>query len=248
MSSAPVIGVTTGRIPTQTPLPYVGANEAYLRAVRRAGGLPLLLPVGNQPDELDALLSRLDGLLFTGGGDIDPAFFNGLSNPKIYDIDRPRDEQEIALIRRAAESGLPFLGICRGTQVFNVALGGTLYTDIADQKPGALKHDWFPGHPREYLAHPVQAQPGSLLSRLLGSQAAQVNSLHHQGIDQLSPSLQATAYAPDGMVEAVELPGHPFALGVQWHPEWLPDDPAMRGLFAGLIQAAKASPQSNKGS
>jgi putative glutamine amidotransferase len=143
----------------------------------------------------------------------------------------------------AVERNLPFLGICRGCQVINVALGGTLFTDIEAQKPDALKHDWFPHHPRDHRPHALQVEPGSLLSGLLGADNPQVNSLHHQGIDLLAPALKASAHAPDSLVEALELPGHPFGLGVQWHPEWLPDDPTMRALFEGLIQSARSSPR-----
>ncbi|HZU87529.1 MAG TPA: gamma-glutamyl-gamma-aminobutyrate hydrolase family protein [Anaerolineaceae bacterium] len=237
MNTAPIIGVTTGRIPTQTPLPFVGANESYLRAIRRAGGIPMLIPVGNQNDDLECILERLDGLLLTGGGDIDPVRFNGAPHPRVYDIDEARDQQEIDLVKQAITADLPFLAICRGVQVLNVALGGTLYTDIEDQKPNALKHDWFPDHPRNHLAHKITVQEDSLLHAILNCKTTKANSLHHQGIDQLAPDLKAVAVAPDGLIEAVETNTR-FGLGVQWHPEWLTEDAKMQALFRALIEMA----------
>lgn len=234
----PIIGITTSRTASKTPLPLHAANEAYIRSVRNAGGLPLLIPVTHAEGDADQLLARLDGLLLSGGGDMDPALFNGEPSPKVYDIDAERDTIELALARRAAEAGVPFLGICRGCQVINVAFGGTLYTDIVDQKEGALKHDYFPDYPREYLAHAVRIDPDSQLAGILGTMQPQVNSLHHQGIRQVAGNLTPTAAAPDGIVEALELTGHPFGLAVQWHPEWLQHLAEMRALFQALVQAA----------
>jgi putative glutamine amidotransferase len=118
-------------------------------------------------------------------------------------------------------------------------LGGTLYTHIGDQFPGALRHDWYPDIPRTYLAHPVRVEEGSRIGEIVGEPLLQVNSLHHQGIKYLSPGLRAVAFAPDGIVEAVELPEHPFGLAVQWHPEWLTDQDSMRRLFSAFVEAAR---------
>ena len=120
----------------------------------------------------------------------------------------------------------------------NVALGGTLYTHIQDQMPGALKHDYYPDLPRNYLAHTVDVKAGSRLADILGEPKPQVNSLHHQGLSQIASPLVTTAFAPDGLVEAVELPEHPYAIGVQWHPEWITDQPAMQRLFRSFVEAA----------
>jgi putative glutamine amidotransferase len=130
-------------------------------------------------------------------------------------------------------------GICRGIQVINVALGGTLYTHIHDQHPNALRHDWYPDIPRDYLAHPVQVAENSSLTKILGKSNVATNSLHHQGIHQPAPRLIPVAWAPDGIIEAVELTGHPFGLGVQWHPENLQAYPEMRALFQALVSAAR---------
>jgi len=139
-----------------------------------------------------------------------------------------------------ALSGQPFLGICRGLQVINVALGGSLYEHLPDQLPGNL-HGENHDKPRNFLAHSVAVMPGSALSYVLGERQARVNSLHHQGVRQVAPGLQVTATAPDGLVEGFELPGHPFAMAVQWHPEELQEDASMRQIFTVFIQACQAA-------
>lgn len=234
--TSPLIGITTTHISLKAPLPASGVSEAYIRAVHAAGGLPLLIPSGLSGDELKAVASRLDGILFTGGGDIDPAYFNGTPHERVYGVIPERDETEVGLVRLAAETGLPFMGICRGIQVINVALGGTLFTHIGEQLPGALKHDF---KDKTHLAHPVQVKPGSRLAEILGTDNLLTNSLHHQGVDQVAERLAPAAWAPDGLVEGVELAGHPFGLAVQWHPEWLQDMPAMRNLFSAFVDAAR---------
>ncbi len=235
----PLIGVTTYRSnSSSSSIATICAPESYLKAVRAAGGTPLLIPVNLSNAELDELLPRLDGVLFPGGGDIDPALFAGRPHAEVYGIDPDRDRIELHLTRRAAEGQKPFFGICRGIQVINVAMGGSLYTHIADQHPDALRHDWYPDVPREYLAHPVQVAADSQLAEVLGQTAVETNSLHHQGVDRVAPGLKAVAWAPDGLVEAVELPGHPFGLGVQWHPENLQAYAEMRALFQKFILAA----------
>lgn len=237
--TTPVIGLTVNRLASSNPTaPYHGLSEAYINAVVRAGGIPLLIPLGLPESDWKELCSHLDGILLTGGSDIDPIRFNGQNHPSVYDIDSERDALEIALVQHAAENHLPFLGICRGVQAINVALGGTLFTHIADQVPGALRHDWYPNIPRDYRAHSVTLEPSSRLASILGETQPQVNSLHHQGLDRIGQGLVAVGHAPDGLIEAVELPGHLFGIGVQWHPEWLQDDPAMRKLFQAFIQAA----------
>ncbi len=235
--SLALIGITCG-MKNQAGRSIVGIPEAYMQAVFKAGGLPVIIPETVCAAELDGLRQRLDGLLLTGGADVDPQRFNGKPNPKVYGIDEQRDEVEINLARLAASTGLPFLGICRGIQVINVALGGTLFTDIADQLPGALKHDYDSSTERAREAHPVQLESGSSLAHILGGDSVRVNSLHHQGIEKIAAGLRPIATAPDQLVEAVELPGHPFGLGVQWHPEAMPDSPQMQALFRAFIEAA----------
>lgn len=235
----PIIGLTLNRLSSSNVLvPYHGLSEAYVKAVSDAGGIPLLIPLGLPKSDWEPLRELLDGILLTGGSDIDPASFNGRPHPGVYDVDTERDALEIALVQRAVETRQPFLGICRGVQAINIALGGTLYTDIADQYPGAQRHDWYPNVPRDYLAHQVTVEPASRLGGILGVAHPEVNSLHHQALERIGEGLMVTAHAPDGMIEAVELPDHPFGIGVQWHPEWLQNDPAMRNLFRAFIRAA----------
>lgn len=240
--AAPLIGVTSNFSPPKGGGPFgtISIGESYIQAVIQAGGLPVILPVGLSQAGMADLLARLDGVLITGGSDLDPARFEGVPHPRVYGIDPLRDELEIQLIRMAARDGKPFLGICRGIQAVNVALGGSLYTDLADQLSGALRHDWYPDIPRNYLAHPVSLQPGSRLAQILGGETVEVNSLHHQGVARLASSLTAVAYSPDRLVEAVELPGHPFGLAVQWHPEWLQEYAPQRQLFQAFVRAAAA--------
>ena len=140
-------------------------------------------------------------------------------------------------MEKAVNNGMPFLGICRGLQLINVGLGGTLYADIADQVPGADKHDYYPDWERDYLAHPVEVDLGTRLADIIGGGKVDVNSLHHQSVDKVAADLVVTAKAPDGVVEAVELPDHPFGLAVQWHPEWLTAHSRMRALFAAFADA-----------
>jgi putative glutamine amidotransferase len=236
--STPLIGVTTWRIQSKSGYPQVSVSQAYVRAMAEAGAFPVLLPSGLSGEVLQAILPRLDGLLYTGGGDIAPSLYGSPDHPKVVGVDLDRDRLELYLLERACGEGLPYFGICRGLQLINVGLGGTLYADILEQRPGALEHDWDEGYPREHLAHPVKVEPGSRLAGILGLTSIQVNSLHHQGIDRLAPGLRAAACAPDGLIEAVEQPGHPFGLAVQWHPENLTVYEEMRALFEAFVEAA----------
>jgi putative glutamine amidotransferase len=234
----PVIGVTCARISMRNGYPSHGAGQAYVAALAAAGGAPVLVPLGLDDETLENMLRRLDGVLFTGGGDVHPARYGSALIPQVNSIDEERDRIELRLLAEVVQSGKPFFGICRGLQLVNIGLGGTIYEDIAAQHPGSLKHDYFaPEWPREHLAHPVQVQPASALANLLQTSEAQVNSLHHQGIRRLAPGLMAAACAPDGVIEAIEVPDHPFGLAVQWHPENLQVLAPMRQLFQAFVQA-----------
>jgi putative glutamine amidotransferase len=236
---APLIGITTARNQNEHGHPTISVMESYVRAVADAGGAPLIVPLGLSDDLLKAIISRLDGLLLTGGGDIEPELFNGEAHSKVSLVDRDRDRVELRIFLEALRWRKPFFGICRGLQVVNVALGGSLLTHIADQHPQALEHCFYPNWPREYIAHTVQITPGSRLEGILKSAQAQVNSQHHQAIKELGAGLQPSAHAEDGLIEAVELAGYPFGLAVQWHPEWLQDQPGMRSLFKAFTEAAR---------
>lgn len=236
----PLIGITTNVTGKEgaSGAEQAVVNEAYIRAVVSAGGLPVLIPAALPVERLNDLLPRLQGVVLSGGGDVDPRHFNGTQHPRVYDVIPERDDLEIGLAKLAARDGVPFLGICRGAQVINVALGGTLYTHISDQLPDALDHEQQEGRAYSYLAHAVDVLPGSRLAAILGAERAEVNSLHHQGIEIAAPGLEVSALAPDGLAEAVELRGHPFGLAVQWHPEWLQDQEPMRALFRAFVAAA----------
>lgn len=233
----PLIGITGGLIRKRSGAPVCQVGQAYIHSIQRACGIPMMIPVGMDVHSIDSLLPRLDGVLFTGGADIDPQRFNAQMHPRVYGVSQARDTLEFTLIEKALSGNKPMLAICRGIQVLNVACGGELYLDILDQKPNALKHDWFPGHPRDKLAHTVNLAPGSLVNEIFGVDEIRVNSLHHQGVSGIGKDLNATAFAPDGLVESLEFNGNTFALGVQWHPESLPDDPGQQHLFRTFIDA-----------
>jgi putative glutamine amidotransferase len=234
----PIIGITTYNQENKYGYPIAALMHRYIEAVSQAGGAPVLVPSGLTGGALQTLVDRLDGILFTGGGDIATAIFHGEDHPKVEGVDPRRDDLELPLAKAAAESGKPFLGICRGFQVVTVALGGTLFTDIADQKPGAIKHAYDSGTERTVLAHTVNVESGSRLGKILGGPVVQVNSLHHQGAKDIPAGLNPVATAPDGLVEGLELPDHPFGIAVQWHPEWLTDRPEARRLFRAFVEAA----------
>jgi len=233
----PLIAITAHR-PIDPDRPNLDALLALIvAAVERAGGAPVLLPAGLGPAAVDEVFKRADGVLLSGGGDLDPACYGLPPHPLAVGIDPARDEAELRLARRAAAEAKPLFGSCRGAQVLNVALGGTLYADTSEH-PGAEPHAYSdPGLPWDLRPHVVQVAEATRLAGLLGAPLLPVNSLHHQACRGLAPGLVAAARAPDGLIEAVELPRHPFALAVQWHPECLPDDPAMRHLFEGFIAA-----------
>lgn len=236
--SSPIIGLTTYNSENKHGYPIVALMHQYIRAVSEAGGVPVLIPSRITGEAVKALFERMDGILLTGGGDIAVERFKGEPHVRVKGVEPDRDTLELALVQAAAESGKPFLGICRGFQVINVALGGTLYTHIQDQLPGAIKHDYDSDSQRQFLAHTIKVEKGSALAGILNEIELNVNSLHHQGAKDLAPALQPDAYAPDGLVEGLELPGHPFGVAVQWHPEWLTDQPVTRRLFEAFIEAA----------
>jgi len=233
----PLIGITTYQSKNVHGHPTVVLMQSYVQAVMQAGGVPVLIPSMIAEDGWDALYSRLNGILFSGGGDIGLEYSPGDPHPRINDVELDRDSVEFKLIQASASDGKPFLGICRGCQVLNVALGGTLYTHIHDQLPDALDHA-YPGNLRTVLVHEVKVEEGTRVAEVMGEPILKVNSLHHQGVKDIAPSLRVAGHAPDGLVEAIELPNHPFGIGVQWHPEWLTDQETTRNLFRKFVEAA----------
>ena len=211
-------------------------NRDYPDALRRAGALPVLLPWETDPERLDAMLERLDGLLLSGGEDIDPTLYGEERLPLCGTPDPERDAMETALCRLALERDMPVLAICRGIQMLNVTLGGTLYQDVASQYGDALRHPVY-DRPREQV-HTVQVLPGTRLSSIIGAERIRVNSRHHQAVKTPGRGLTVCAVAEDGLTEGVEMPGKRFVVAVQWHPESLSDyAPESHALFAAFSDA-----------
>ena len=229
-------------IPEALPHSWV-MNSRYNIAAAEAGAVPVMIPLFDEdPDTLRAVYDRLDGLLLAGGVDMDPFSYGEEPHPRLGKTDHARDVVELQLAKWAIAEGKPVLGLCRGHQVLNVALGGTLWQDIGAQVPGAIKHDYFPtaGYDRDYLAHDVAIAPGSRLHQAFEAPTIPVNSMHHQAVKQLAPALQATAHSPDGLIEALESGNDHFLVGVQWHPEMFEQrDPRTRRLFQAFVEAAR---------
>jgi len=238
----PVIGITAS-IDHRSPAygETYSLTRKYAEGVLQAGGAPLIVPHNLDEDSLRAVLDRLDGIVLSGGGDVDPILFDEDVHPATSEIEPDRDRVELTLAQWIVARDIPCLAICRGIQVLNVALGGSLVQDIPSQVPDALQHSFDrKTTPRDYLAHPVKIDLNSQLARIMQLEVAQTNSWHHQAIKQAADQLRVTAVAPDGVIEAVEVPGRRFAIGVQWHPEWLFEEYSEhRRLFATLIEAAQ---------
>lgn len=210
--------------------------SAYRQAVAASGGQPVLLPITSSTHQFDPLLRQVRGLLLPGGGDVDPARYGQPSKPGLRDVDPRLDEHQLGLAGRAVRQGLPFLAICRGLQVLNVALGGSLIQDLPRELPGCLAHE-SPDGPAD-ARHLVEIEPASGLFRIVGQSRIEINSSHHQAADRIGAGLEISAHSADGVVEALELAGHPFGLAVQWHPERLPGDEAGLALIRALVDAA----------
>ena len=238
--TAPLIGVTTSSELTVKGVPRAFLNASYIRAVERAGGIPVLLTPYHSPAALSALWPRLDGILLTGGGDVEPSRFGEAPHPQTSLISKERDALELELVtRRAIDDAVPLLAICRGLQVLNVAVGGTLHQHVPDEFGTTITHSQE--GPRHARTHEVSVERGSLLARVAGADQLRVNSFHHQAINTLGEGLRPVAWADDKVVEAAELPdAKAFVLAVQWHPEELvEEDAAALRLFEALVGAAQ---------
>jgi putative glutamine amidotransferase len=228
----------TATTETIRTVPRTRANVSYSDAARAAGLRPYILPVFDAQDA-DAMLEGMAGLILTGGEDVDPAHFGAQSHPALGEVHAKRDAFELALVRAAHARRLPTLAICRGIQVANVALGGTLVQDLPSEWPSALPHE---SDKRDQRVHTVRVTAGSRLARALGGTAATINSLHHQSVGRVAEGLVAVAHAPDGVVEGVEWAGDDWWMtGVQWHPEELTETPEPwdRALFAAFATAVR---------
>ncbi len=236
-SNPPVVGISSyGRDEKRR----FRLSVDYVDAVRRAGGMPLILPQG-EPD-LDGLFAMLDAVVLSGGGDVDPACYAGDGHPEVFNVDAERDAFELALVRRIVRTGRPALCICRGAQVLNVALGGTLLPHLPDAVGESIVHQLpDPEDPGETIPtpHAVQIEPGSSLAAILERETSTPASWHHQAVDRVAPGLRVAARAADGTIEAVEMNEHPWLVGVQWHPEiTAAEDDAQQRLFDALVAAA----------
>lgn len=231
--ASPLIGLTTyGRSADNR---YALPAE-YVDSVRRAGGIPVLLAPGESNWEV--LLDRLAGFVLTGGGDIDPSAYGGARHTTNYGIDNERDAQELAIARCLIDHAVPTLGICRGAQILNVVEGGSLIEHIPEEVGESVLHRALP---REATPHAIRIRPESRLMQVLARDEFEAMSWHHQAPRRIAPSLQVAASAPDGIVEAIEMAGHPWLIGVQWHPELTAaSDPLQQRLFDALVAAARA--------
>ncbi len=214
-------------------------NQTYIRTLENLGALPVMIPLQMSEATLRGIFERLDGLFLPGGEDIDPSQYGAERHPQLGATDQERDRTELLMTQWALEAGMPVLGVCRGVQVINVVCGGTLYQDLHSQRPDLEKHDYFPPTFERYrVTHQVAVEADSRLAQALGA-VHEVNSMHHQGIDQLGGGLRVVARADDGLPEALEMPLLPFVVGVQWHPEELAKtDQHSSTLFYDFIAAA----------
>jgi putative glutamine amidotransferase len=239
--SRPVIGISGRTEQSACPpnLPLFAISRTYVRAVQMGGGAPVVIPPYLEEAELRAIFEHIDGMVLSGGGDIMPAFFGEEDSGLLWFVDERQDQAELALARWALAESLPLLAICRGIQVLNVATGGTLIQDISTQARDALTHSTVAGRPMNVIGHTVDVAAGTQLAALVGAGELDVNSAHHQAVKAVGEGLIVTARAPDGIIESLEAPDHPFCLGVQWHPEAMAEGhPEMRRLFEGLTEAA----------
>jgi putative glutamine amidotransferase len=234
--TAPVIGITAHESMVDDGVGLATRHHVvqvtYVKAVRKAGGIPVLLPMGD-PADAAALVAQVDAVLVTGGADVNPDRYDAPDeHPETKPADPARDDFEIALITAAVRENVPLLCVCRGIQVLNVALGGTLQQHYEG-------HFDLPRYNED--AHEVRVDGGTTLAKALGTTQLGVNSLHHQALDALAPSLRPVAYSDDGLVEGVEVEGCAFALGVQWHPEMLRHRTEHLGLFEALVAAGASN-------
>lgn len=238
MSHFPLIGLPTLAIPPGPKPPRFGINQSYVRALTAAGCAPVLIPILDDEDRLRAIYDRLHGIVFPGGADVAPQEYGEAPIDNLNIIEAPRDRTELTLARWAFADDLPTLGICRGQQLLNVALGGTLYQDLRYQGVTTVEHSDADGRARNALLHRVRLDPGSRLAQLIDETSIEVNSLHHQAVKSVAPRLKVTGTSDDGVIESLESDDRRFLIAVQWHPEEIDDLPWVQRLFAGFANAA----------
>ncbi|HIE26020.1 TPA: gamma-glutamyl-gamma-aminobutyrate hydrolase family protein [Candidatus Poribacteria bacterium] len=239
----PIIGVTCGSDVSASNTGgrvyrknTVGSD--YISAIEHAGGAPVVLPIVEDEECISGFIDIIDGLLLSGGGDIDPSFFNEEPISALGSIDPNRDSVEMLLSKAALEQDLPVLAICRGIQVLNVAAGGTLYQDISQHSKETLKHRQ--SAPGWHASHTIQMEPGSLISEIFGKRTGRVNSFHHQAVRDAADGFYVSARSNDGIIEAIESREYRFMLGVQFHPEMMfQHHPEAANIFAAFVKACQ---------
>lgn len=242
MGSRPIIGIATMSDHDAAGLhaPRFSLNQSYNKAIMAAGGVPLMIPHVEDAESLRELYEMLDGLMLPGGVDIHPRYYDEEPHPKLDPTDDGLDWIEATLLRWALADDMPVFGICRGEQVLNVVMGGTLWQDLPSEYATVFDHrESFKRKIRDYLAHDVRIDPDSRLAEIAGATRVWVNTSHHQAIKRVAPGLRATAWSPDDLVEGVESPDHFFVVAVQWHPEEMvkKHEWALR-LFRAFVDAA----------
>jgi putative glutamine amidotransferase len=238
LSAHPLVGLPTLAIPPGPKPPRFGINQSYVRALVAAGCAPVLIPLLDDDERLRAIYQRLDGIVFPGGADIAPQEYGEEPIGNLNVVEAARDRTELTLARWAVADDLPTLGICRGQQVLNVALGGSLYQDLRHQGVTSVDHSDADGRARTALMHRVRLEPDSRLAQLIDETNIEVNSLHHQAVKAVAPQLKVTGTSEDGVIEALESDDRRFLIAVQWHPEEIDDLPWVRRLFASFAHAA----------
>jgi putative glutamine amidotransferase len=233
----PIIGITSGTNSTDLNENSIGLS--YINAIESAGGIPIVFPLAKKETLFDAYLDIIDGLLLSGGVDLDPSLYGEESKPEMGRIDVERDRIEIFLTKKALKANIPILGICRGIQTLNVAAGGTLYQDIPTEHSNTLKHRQ--NAPGSYGTQTINAQEGSRLLEILDQPTLRVNSFHHQAVKKIAPDFMISAVASDGIIEGIESGHHNFVIGVQFHPELMwQDNPPITALFVAFVNAARS--------
>jgi len=241
LSRPPLIGLPTLAIPPGPKPPRYGINQSYVRALVVAGCAPVLIPLLDDDERLRAIYERLDGIVFPGGADVAPGEYHEEPIADLNVVEAPRDRTELTLARWAFADDLPTLGICRGQQVLNVALGGSLWQDLRYQGVTDVEHSDADGRVRSALIHRVRLDPDSRLAQLIDEIDIEVNSLHHQAVKTVAPQLRVTGQSDDGVIEALESRERRFMIAVQWHPEEIDDLGWVRRLFQGFVKAAQTT-------
>jgi putative glutamine amidotransferase len=241
--SHPLIGIPAASYVDQeySATPTYRFNGNYPAALAECGALPVVIPLNLPEPILAAIFERLDGLCLPGGVDVDPAEYGEADHPDLGSVDRPRDRTELILARWALEADLPVLGICRGIQVLNVAAGGSLYQHLPAQLPETRRHNFrLQDSAWETPTHEVVVEPRCRLAAILNEPQIETNSFHHQAVKDVAPGFRPTAWATDGVIEAIEHDGKPFAVAVQWHPEGMfRSDANSRRIFEAFVEACR---------